>query len=616
MVKKREEVAEGDRWNLDPLFSSLESWNQAFEKIAPKDSKMHWPELHNFRGKLGQGAEKLKAALDECHRIEREVARLYTYAHLRNDEELTHDQHKGAYGKALNLYHDYQAAVAWLQPEILSLPESTLTAYLQNPILAPYKFLIERISKMKKHTLAPEQEHLMALASKALQAPRKAFSALNDADFKFGTVEDGQGKQRELTHGSYGIFIRDQDRVLRQNSFKKLHNHYKAYENTICELLSGRVQDHLFNARARNYTTCLDAALYHNNIDLQVYHALIKAIRDNISSHHRYIRLRKKLLNLSEIHLYDMYVPVTPNVDIRMTYDQAVDAVVASVSPLGKEYQAILAKGLGEQRWVDRYENTNKRSGAYSSGCFDSPPYILMNYKDIIRDVFTLSHEAGHSMHSFYSRKYQPYHYADYPIFVAEVASTFNEELLNQYLLKQETDVEKKIFLINQKIEDIRGTLFRQTMFAEFELWIHEMAEKGTPLTPKLIKEKYRELNQFYFGPDVVIDPEIDIEWARIPHFYSNFYVYQYATGISAALALAHKVTHGGKQDVEQYLGFLSSGSSQYPIDLLKKAGVDMRSPEPVICAIREFSRLTQELEQLTEKRSLHKSHREQIPVS
>lgn len=478
--------------------------------------------------------------------------------------------------------------------------------------MTEYRFYIEKIVRVKKHLLSPEEE-LMALSAKALQASHKAFSALNDADFKFGTVSNNKGEEAELTHALYGLFIRDQDRSLRENAFKKMHGKYLDYENTLCELINGQIQSHIFNARARNFSSSLEAALFPKNIDTSVYHSLIQAVDEKIGTLHKYVKLREKVLGVGPLHLYDMYVPLTSQVDIRMSYKEAQDIVIESVAPLGNAYQNLLRKGLQEGRWVDRYENKNKRSGAYSSGCYDSMPYILINYKDLLRDVFTLAHEAGHSMHSLLTHQTQPYQYGDYPIFLAEVASTFNEELLMRLLLQRSNSVEEKIFLVNQNIEDLRGTLFRQTMFASFELFLHEMAEKNIPLTPKLLREEYMRLNTKYFGPGVTIDKEAEAEWARIPHFYYNFYVFQYATGISAALALSNRVLKGGKQEQEDYLSFLKAGSSRYPIEILQSAGVDMRTPQPVKAAIQKFDGLVDELERLLSSRTKQETGQQKI---
>lgn len=599
-MKKREEVSQDDRWNVEALYCNPSAWEESFKKLVPNpQTPPLWPSLQAYQGTFNQSAQKVKEALVLLMEIDRELTKIYTYAHLRHDEDIADTKAKNDYEKIMSIAHAFAQETSWFQPELLSLSEDRLQEYLASPILADYKFYLEKMIRMKKHTLSPDNEKIMALAGQPLQTSHKAFSAINDADFKFGSVLDAQGNEKTLSHGTYGIYIREQDRLLRERAFKQYHKTFSSYENTLCELLNGQIQNHLFQAKARNFSSCLEAALYPKNIDTSVYHAPIQAVHERLDVLHRYMSLRKKVLKLKELHLYDVYVPLTASVDIKMTYPEAEKIVVESVAPLGKEYQDFLRKGFFEQRWVDRYENQNKRSGAYSSGCFDSMPYILMNYKNLLRDTFTLAHEAGHSMHSLYSRTNQPYQYADYPIFLAEVASTFNEDLLTRLLISKCTDPQEKIFLINQKIEDIRGTLFRQTMFAEFELKLHEWAEKGVPLTPQLLKEEYHKLNQLYFGPDTIIDDEIDIEWARIPHYYYNFYVYQYATGISAALALSDKVVNGTESDREAYLNFLKSGSSKYPIDTLKLAGIDMTSPAPVKAAIQTFDTLLTELEKL-----------------
>lgn len=598
MPKERNVVAPEDKWNVEAFFPDFQSWKTAFSQ-ANNTSTPKWPELSSFRGRLAESPETLKAALDVQFSIDRLLGKLYTYAHLRHDEDITADEHKTGYNSINALYLDFSQESSWFEPELLAIDNKVMQEFLNSPALKDYRFHLEKILRVKEHMLPPEQEELMALSSKALQASHKAFSAINDADFKFPPVTDSKGAEHPLSHGSYGLYIRDQDRKLREDTFKKLHGKYGEYENTLCELLNGQIQSHVFNAKARKYSSCLQAALYPKNIDTEVYHALITAVNEELSALHDYYDLRERIMGVGQLHLYDMYVPLTSEVDIRMPYEQAEEIIITAMAPLGKEYQEILHKGFKEQRWVDRYENKNKRSGAYSSGCYDSMPYILMNYKDILRDVFTLAHEAGHSMHSHFTHTHQPYQYGHYPIFLAEVASTFNEDLLMRMLISQAKTREEKIFLVNEKLEDLRGTLFRQTMFAEFELLIHTLAERNIPLTPTLLREEYRKLNAKYFGPRVLIDEESTIEWARIPHFYYNFYVFQYATGISAALALAERVTIGGEQERTDYLQFLKSGSSAYPIEILRSAGVDMRKPEPVKAAIKKFRGLVKELGEL-----------------
>lgn len=596
---ERSAVAKNDRWDVESLYPSLKEWEKEYTSVAKAARSPHWPEIAQYKGRLAESPKILKAALQAYFTLSQKLSKLYTYAHLRHDEEITHDAHKSAYGKVVSTWHDFSQETAWFEPELLAIDDKTMTKILRSTLLTDYKFYIETCIRVKKHMLPPAQEELLAMAKKALQAPNLAFRALNDADFKFGSIKDKKGKEHELTHGSYALYLRDTDRTLRQNAFTSLQGKYRAYENTLCELLSGEIKGHIFNAKARHYASSLDAALFPQNIDTAVYHSLIKAVNDNLKILHKYVALRAKVMKIPSLHLYDMYVPLISAVDIKMSYKQAEEVIIESVAPLGATYQNLLKKGLKDQRWVDRYENKNKRSGAYSSGCYDSMPYILMNYKELLKDVFTLAHEAGHSMHSLMTHTHQPYHYGNYPIFLAEVASTFNEELLMRLLLERAKSKEERAFLINQKIEDIRGTLFRQTMFAEFELWLHDTAEKDIPLTPTLLNEAYRDLNRRYFGSHVIIDAEAEVEWARIPHFYYNFYVFQYATGISAALALADKVCRGGAAEREAYLSFLKAGCSRYPIDILASAGVDMRTPRPVAAAIAKFGSLVDELEKV-----------------
>jgi oligoendopeptidase F len=599
-IKTRSEVREEDQWNVAALFPSFEKWENAFAHVCVNATSPHWPEFQKFRGKLKESATILKELFDYSFSISRELEKLYTYAHLRHDEDITADKHKSAFQRISALLYDFQEETAWIEPEILELPEKVISDYLNAPILAAYRFHIEKIVRMAPHTLSADKEELLAMAGKPLQTSPKAFSALNNADIKLGKIKDSTGKERELSHGLYQMYLRSTDRVLRENAFKGMLGKYTDLENTMAELLYGEVQSHIFSAKAHKFSSSVEAALFPKKIPQTVYRSLIETTRAGLPSLHRYVSLRKKLLGLDAIHLYDMYVPLIPEVEITMSYAEAEEIVIESVAPLGQDYQNILHQGLKKDLWVDRFENKNKRSGAYSSGSFDSFPYILMNYRGILRDVFTLAHEAGHSMHSFLSNHNQPYHYSHYPIFVAEVASTFNEELLMHLLLKRREKKEEKLFLINEKIEDLRATFFRQTMFAEFELKIHELVEKQTPLTPVLLCEIYTQLNRDYFGPEAIIDPEIAIEWARIPHFYYNFYVYQYATGISAALSLAEKTLEGDTHARDNYLSFLKGGSSLFPIDLLKLAGVDMSSPEPVQATLRKFDALISELEKLT----------------
>lgn len=596
MTKQRTQVEHADRWNVEALFKNNDDWKAAFTKHAPTTSP-RWPAIAAFKGRLHEGPEILKEALDAITGTDRALSKISTYSHLKHDEDIADSHYKEIHSEAISAIHEFMQEIAWFEPELLALPTSTMTAYLHSPVLSAWRFHLEKIFRMKPHTLNEEQEMLLALSGKALSTSYKAFNALSDADFKFPSVTDKAGVTYELTHARYSMLLRSHDAVLRENAFKAYLGTYQSYENTMAELLSGQVEAHVFNAKARKFKSSVEAALFPKNIPVAVYSALISAVHEEIDALHRYMDIRSKALNIKPLHTYDLMMPLTQTFDMKIPYTQAEELVIESTAPLGADYQSVLKKGLLTERWVDRYENLNKRSGAYSSGCYDSMPYILMNYKEIVRDLFTLAHEAGHSMHSYFSRKEQPYQYSDYSIFVAEVASTFNEELLLQMMLKNAKSKEERIFLLTQKIDDIRATLFRQTQFAEFELLIHTLAEQNVPLTPQRLSEEYLKLNRFYYGPSVAEDPEIAIEWARIPHFYYNFYVYQYATGISAALALADRVLNGGAKERDDYLKFLKSGSSLYPIDALKVAGVDMTTATPVKLAIKRFRSLCDALE-------------------
>ncbi len=588
-------------WNVEALYKSWQAWEEEFKRAVGESKGAKWPQLASFKKEWSDSISiaTFKNLVENLLTIDRSLSKLYTYAHLRHDEDVGSEVPKQAYSRITSTLYDFRQETAWFEPALLKLPQERLQVLLNAPELAEYRLHLEKIVRMKPHTLSTEAEELLASAGKALETASKAFGAFNNADLRFPNVVDGQGRERELTIGRYQVYLRDPDRKLREEVFKTLQKSYLTYENTLCELLSGQVCSHAFEAHARHFPSCLEAALFPNQIDVQVYHSLIKAVRSHLPAVHKYMALRKKALGVDALHYYDLSIPLVKDVEMGMTYEEAIPLVIDSMAPLGPEYQATLKKGLAEDRWVDRYENMRKRSGAYSSGCFDSMPYILLNYHGTFNDMMTLTHEAGHSMHSLLSRNTQPYQYAQYPIFVAEVASTFHEELLLRALLKKVTSKEQRAFLINQKIDDMRATLVRQTMFAEFELMLHQMVEQEIPLTPEILKREYRKLNVDYFGPDVVLDPELDIEWARVPHFYYNFYVYQYATGISAAHALVEKVLHEGLEAKERYLKFISSGSRGFPLDLLREAGVDMRSPAPVETAMCHFKELVLELETL-----------------
>ena len=599
VAKSRSEIPKQDQWNVEAIYANRGDWTSHFLQVQGSDKAPYFNNLLVYEGQLHDPA-KAKEFFSKYIDLDRSLSKLYTYAHLRMDEDLGNDDSKHDFGKITSLMHAFALEFSWVEPEILALNDEQFDALLNNKELKEYSFYLHRMRRMKPHTLSPELEQMMALSGKALDTSYKAFGALNNADLTFENAKDSSGQEYPLSNGSYLTYLRSSDRTLRQTAFKNLHAGYEKHANTLCELLQGQVQSHLFYAKAKKFSSCLEAALFPHSIDTTVYTNLIQAVRKHLPSMHDYISFRKKKMGLDEIHVYDLYTPVVKESQIHMNYSDACQAVVDSVAPLGKEYQTILSQGLFKDRWVDAFENSKKRSGAYSSGCYDTMPYILMNYHGNFGDVTTLAHEAGHSMHSFYSRKNQPYIYSHYSIFVAEVASTFNELLLLRLMKDKTQSKEELAYLINDEIERIRATIFRQTMFAEFELQIHQWAEEGIPLTPALLKKKYMELNRDYYGSELVLDQELEIEWARIPHFYYNFYVYQYATGLSAAMALNQKALQSDEAK-NRYLAFLGSGGSDYPIQLLAKAGVDMRSTDPIDQALQRFSQLVEKLKELSQ---------------
>jgi len=597
-LKERREVPLEDRWDVEAIYPSWNDWQNDLDTWVKPQNKPHWPEFNQYKGKLSQPSSLLEF-IERSLLVDRHLSKLYTYAHLKHDEDVSEEKANQEYTRMVAFLYEYKEELSWFEPELLSLSQSQIDNLTANHLLAPYKNYLLKILRFKPYTLSKDEERLMALSGRAMETAQRAFGVFNNADVKFTPAKDSSGRELEMSHGKYHLYLRSKDRDLRRSAFQSMHSAFMAYENTLCELIQGQVQRHLFEKKARGYKSCLHAALFPHEVDESVYKSLISTVNQNLSSLHNYMGLRKKVLGFDNLHLYDVYVPMVSDVNFSISYEDAEKMVVDSVSILGDEYQNALKRGLSTDRWVDRYENARKRSGAYSSGCYDTRPYILMNYHGTLNDAMTLTHEAGHSMHSYMSCKNQPYQYSHYPIFLAEVASTFHEELLLQHLLAKVESKEQKAYLINQKIDDIRATFFRQTMFAEFELKIHELVEQDVPLTPAMLKQLYRDLNLKYFGDHMKVDEEIDIEWARIPHFYYNFYVYQYATGLSASCALAERVLSGEKGAKEQYLTFLSSGSSKFPLDTLADAGVDMRSSKPVEALIAKFNMLVAELQVL-----------------
>ncbi len=591
MPPTRNELPKKDTWNVEAMYKDLASWNTELSSVKGKEKN-----LVNFRGKLGD-PKVMGTFLEQYLSLSRSLDKLATYAHLRFDEDLGNDETKRSFGLVMSWAHDFQTQMAWVEPEILALSDAQIQTLLADNSLKTYRFYLERILRQRPHILSADKEALLALSGQALGASRKAFGALNNADMTFAPAVDSQGKEHVLTNGSYQTFLHSPDRNLRKTAVLNLHRGFQAYSNTICELLQGQVQAQVFHAKSRGYSDCLSAALFGNKIDPNVVHRLIETVRKGKGFMEEYLSLRKQVLKLDSLHAYDLACPLVDKAEIKMSYSEACQAVIESVAPLGPEYQAALRKGLLEDRWVDPFENAKKRSGAYSSGCYDSMPYILMNFHGTLSDVTTLAHEAGHSMHSYLSRKNQPYIYEGYSIFVAEIASTFNEQLLTDYLMKKAKTKQERAFLLNEQIDRIRSTIVRQTLFAEFELKIHALAEQGQPLTPSALNAIYGQLLKDYYGAGFTVDPEMEVEWSRIPHFYTNFYVYQYATGLSASMAFHELVIKSKDKDArEKYLKFLSSGGSKYPLELLKEAGVDMTTTGPVEAALKRFGYLVGEL--------------------
>lgn len=596
-VKKlpaRSEIKVEDTWKLEDIFATDDAWEQEFEEV-----KALIPDMAKYQGKLGESADMLYEALQTQDELTRRASILYTYAHMRYDQDTTNSSYQGLNDRIKTLYTQVASSLSFITPELLSIDEQKLKSFLQEKEeLKLYEHALDEVNRQRPHVLSAEEEGLLAQASEVLGTSSNTFGMLNNADLEFPSIKDENGDEVEITHGRYIRFLESEDRRVREEAFKAVYKTYGQFKNTFASTLSGTVKKDNFNARVRHYDSARHAALSNNNIPEEVYDNLVKTVNENLHLLHRYVELRKKVLGLDELHMYDLYSPLVKDVKMEVTYEEAKEYILEGLKPLGEDYLNVLREGF-ENRWVDIHENKGKRSGAYSSGTYGTNPYILMNWQNNVNNLFTLAHEFGHSVHSYYTRKTQPYPYGDYSIFVAEVASTCNEALLNDYLLKTIEDPKKRLYLLNHYLEGFRGTVFRQTMFAEFEHDIHVRAQNGEPLTPELLTNAYYELNKKYFGEDLHIDKEIGLEWARIPHFYYNYYVYQYATGFSAAAALSKQILEEGEPAVERYIGFLKAGSSDYPINVLKKAGVDMATAQPIEEALAVFEQKLTEMEQL-----------------
>lgn len=593
-LPKRNEVPVGDTWDLSDLFSEDSGWELAFKEL---ESLI--PGYAPFRGQLRDSASRLAECLKFDTQIERLAEKLGNYAFLRSTEDQTNSDYQRMVGRFQNLATRAGEAASFIRPEILAIPDDVMTGFLVDPSLKHYRLLLERLLRYKPYTLSAREEQILAMQGEMAEATNHIFHQLHDADMKFGHVTDDKGNSVELSPSTFSQLLQSPSRDVRRTAFHQFYKQFEGHQYALAATLNGSIQKDVYYARVRGYDSVLQQALFADKVPQSVYDNLIASVRKNLPALYRYYDLRRRKMNLPDIHHYDTYVPILSDMEVENTWGQAVDLVVDSLTPLGEQYCATLRAGLSG-RWCDRYPNQGKQSGAFSSGTYDGQPYIMMNYKpQVLDDVFTLAHEAGHSMHTWLSKSNQPFEYYNYTIFVAEVASTFNEQLLTRHMLERAKDDRQRAYIINNLIDDIRATVIRQTMFAEFEKISHAMVEAGEPLTIEAFRTVYGKLLADYFGPEFVIDPELSLECLRIPHFYRAFYVYKYATGLSASIALSQRVLNGGQKELSDYLSFLSGGCSKYPLELLRDAGVDLESPEPVDTALRYFGQLVDQLDAL-----------------
>ncbi|WP_050769327.1 oligoendopeptidase F [Blastopirellula marina] len=594
-LPQRSEVAVSDTWDLASLYDSPEAWEKDFAKLAKKEKG-----FEKFKGTLAESGAALAACLKFDLDVDRLLERVGTYAFLKTTENQADDDSQRRIARYQSVGSKLGQAASYISPEIQSIPGKRLAELLEEKPMKPYRLMVERLTRFKKFTLSKKEERILAMQSEMSSAAGQAFRQLLDADMKFGTLKNEKGEEVELANSNLSEFFQSSDRNVRKTAFHQYYAQFKGHENTLAATLSGSIQRDVYYAKVRGYDSAIHQALYADDVPQSVYDNLIESVHNHLPALHRYYELRRRKMKLRDIHHYDTYVPILSEIKSRHTWDEGVESIMDALIPLGTEYCDVLKDGLTKARWSDRYPNAGKQSGAFSCGTFDGAPYILMNYKpDVLDDVFTLAHEAGHSMHSYYSAGNQPYQYYNYTIFVAEVASTFNEQLLSQYMQENAGDDRERAYLVNRDIDAIRGTIIRQTMFAEFEKITHAMCEAGEPLTVRSFQEAYLELLKKYFGPNFVIDDDLSLECFRIPHFYRAFYVYKYATGLSAAIALSKRVLNGGASELNDYLTFLKGGCSKYPLDLLRDAGVDMEQPTAVETALTHFEGLVDELDTL-----------------
>ncbi|AAF39245.1 oligoendopeptidase F [Chlamydia muridarum str. Nigg] len=596
VLRSRKDVPSSDCWDTKSLYASREAWKKDLENLCGKEAPF-WPHLNEKQFHIEQPSSLYKL-LTEVFSIERTLEKLYVYAHLTHDEDISNQEATADLKSITYLLTSFSEEISWIQPALIALPQKISEELLTSPELQTYHFYLKKIFRLAPHTGTSREEKILASSSPALEVAYKTFSSLTDSEIPFGEAVDSEGKSHPLSHALSSLYMQSPDRELRKSAYQKQCQRYHGYRLSLANLLNGKIQAHLFNAKAHNYKSCLEAALFQNNISTSVVTTLIETVKQHTHLITKYFQLKQKALGLPDFHFYDVYAPIAASEFARhYSYEEAVSLICDSLTPLGDNYVEALRKGLTSEGWVDKYENQNKRSGAYSSGCYDSKPYILLNYTGTLYDVSVVAHEGGHSMHSFLSHKHQQYHEAQYPIFLAEIASTLNETLLMEFLLKNAPSKEEKIAILSRSLDTIFATLFRQTLFADFELEAHSAAEQGIPLTEEFFSQSYKKLQHIFYGDCVTFDELSSIEWARIPHFYYNFYVYQYATGIIASLCFSEKILSKEAGAQEAYLTFLQSGGSDFPIEILKKSGLDMTSSAPMLKA---FSYIERKLDELT----------------